>query len=107
MSQVHYTSNILTFNSGYAGTSEASHLGLVKSINCKITPPAAIAQGAQVTVATLSNDFRPKAFTSAFAIAANTVCYCDIDGDTGNIIVRPTTGSVGAGTNIWLRCVYI
>lgn len=106
VSQVHSTQNILTFKSGYTGAGSGGRVGLVKSINCKITPSAAIAQGVQLTVATLSNDFRPKAFTSAFAIAENVICYCDLS-NNGDILVRPTTGIVDAGKNIWLRAVYI
>lgn len=106
MSQVHTVSNVATFDSGYTGIFDSWYAGLVKAINAKITPSNKLVVGTQYTVATISDGFRPKAFTSAFAIAHNSIAYCDIT-QTGKIIVRPTTGDVPAGTNIWLRCVYI
>lgn len=101
------TSGVATLSTGYTGFVDGGHVGLIKAINAKITPASMLVAGTRYTVATVSYDFKPKVFASAFAIANNSIAYCDISSITGEIVVRPTSGDVPAGVNIWLRCTYI
>ena len=104
---MHTASDILTFKSGYMGTSNGVYAGLVKSIAFKITPSAQLSKGVAYVVATLSSSFKPNIGVGSMAIKGTETVYAEINDSTGEVSVLALTNNIPASTNIWFRCSYI
>lgn len=104
--QIHSLTNPFTFASGYSGDTVARYAGLLKSINFKITPSSRLTVGTKYSVGTVASELVPRVHTSVFALCNNDYVYVDITVE-GRVEVTPKSGDVNAGTNIWIRHMYM